>query len=153
MLKGNFSASTSYEWHTKAWCTGNVDELGNSDPQYHSGWGEFSEFATEDICEKLPIIFLSSNGANTAITMSWDTPLSGEPDHCSWNLIMTLQVSSGSGIIFREIRLHRQSLIYRLVIILGRFEAPVVVMVLVGRRFTQQGIIHWEAIGWRAMCE
>ena len=44
--------------------------------------GEFSEFATEDICDKLPInLSTSSNGANTAITMSWDTPLSGEPDH------------------------------------------------------------------------
>ena len=38
-LKGNFDASTDYEWHTKAWCTGNVDANGDSDPQYHSGWG------------------------------------------------------------------------------------------------------------------
>ena len=82
VLKGNFSPNTEYEWHTKAWCTGNVDELGNSDPQYHSGWGEFSSFTTEDICDKLPLnLSTSSNGANTAITMSWDTPLSGEPDH------------------------------------------------------------------------
>ena len=82
VLKGNFTASTDYQWHTKAWCTGNVDELGNSDPQYHSGWGEFSSFTTEEICDKLPLnLSTSSNGANTAITMSWDTPLSGEPDH------------------------------------------------------------------------
>tara|TARA_B100000963_G_scaffold71330_1_gene59488 strand:- start:417 stop:3242 length:2826 start_codon:yes stop_codon:yes gene_type:complete len=81
-LKGNFSASTSYEWHTKAWCIGNVDELGNSDPQYHSGWGEFSEFTTEDICDKIPInLSTSSNGANTTITMNWELPLSGTPDH------------------------------------------------------------------------
>ena len=82
VLKGNFSPNTEYEWHTKAWCTGNVDELGNSDPQYHSGWGEFSSFITEEICDKLPLnLSTSSNGANTAITMSWDTPLSGDPDH------------------------------------------------------------------------
>ena len=82
VLKGNFSASTSYEWHTKSWCTGNVDVDGNSDPQYHSGWGEFSSFITEEICDKLPInLSTSSNGANTAITMSWDLPLSGTPDH------------------------------------------------------------------------
>ena len=32
--------------------------------------------------KKLPInLSTSSNVANTAITMSWDTPLSGEPDH------------------------------------------------------------------------
>ena len=69
VLKGNFSASTSYEWHTKSWCTGNVDVDGNSDPQYHSGWGEFSSFITEEICDKLPInLSTSSNGANTAIT-------------------------------------------------------------------------------------
>ena len=36
-IKYNFTPSTDYEWHTKAWCTGNVDEDGNSDPQYHSG--------------------------------------------------------------------------------------------------------------------
>ena len=82
VLKGNFSASTSYEWHTKSWCTGNVDVDGNSDPQYHSGWGEFSSFITEEICDKLPInLSTSSNGANTAITMNWDLPLSGTPDH------------------------------------------------------------------------
>ena len=39
VLKGNFAASTEYEWHTKAWCTGNVDANGDSDPMYHSGWG------------------------------------------------------------------------------------------------------------------
>ena len=36
VLKGNFEPSTDYEWHTKAWCTGNVDDNGDSDPQYHS---------------------------------------------------------------------------------------------------------------------
>ena len=82
VLKGNFSPNTDYEWHTKAWCTGNVDELGNSDPQYHSGWGDFSYFTTEEICNKMPVnLSTSSNGANTAITMSWDLPLSGTPDH------------------------------------------------------------------------
>ena len=65
VLKGNFSASTSYEWHAKSWCTGNVDVDGNSDPQYHSGWGEFSSFITEEICDKLPInLSTSTNGAN-----------------------------------------------------------------------------------------
>ena len=82
VLKGNFSPNTEYQWHTKAWCTGNVDELGNSDPQYHSGWGDFSYFITEEICNKMPVnLSTSSNGANTAITMSWDLPLSGTPDH------------------------------------------------------------------------
>ena len=82
VLKGNFSPNTEYQWHTKAWCTGNVDELGNSDPQYHSGWGDFSYFTTEEICNKMPVnLSTSSNGANTAITMSWDLPLSGTPDH------------------------------------------------------------------------
>ena len=81
-LKGNFTESTNYEWHTKAWCTANVDEDGNSDPMYHSGWGEFSNFTTEDPCDKMPInLSTSSNGANTAVIMSWDTPLSGNPDH------------------------------------------------------------------------
>jgi hypothetical protein len=81
-LKGNFTASTEYEWHTKAWCTGNVNENGNSDPQYHSGWGDFSGFSTEDLCDKMPMnLTTSSNGANTAVIMSWDTPQSGEPDH------------------------------------------------------------------------
>ena len=42
VLKGNFTPSTDYEWHTKSWCTGNVDADGNPDPQYHSGWGDFS---------------------------------------------------------------------------------------------------------------
>ena len=82
VLKGNFSPNTEYQWHTKAWCTGNVDESGNSDPQYHSGWGEFSSFTTEEICDKIPLnLTTSSNVANTAITMSWDLPLSGTPDH------------------------------------------------------------------------
>jgi hypothetical protein len=81
-LKGNFDASTDYEWHTKSWCTGNVDANGDSDPMYHSGWGDFSSFTTEAICDKMPInLTTSSNGANTAITMSWDTPESGAPDH------------------------------------------------------------------------
>jgi hypothetical protein len=49
---------------------------------YHSGWGDFSSFTTEAICDKMPInLTTSSNGANTAITMSWDTPESGAPDH------------------------------------------------------------------------
>jgi hypothetical protein len=81
-LKGNFTASTDYEWHTKAWCTGNVDEDGNSDPMYHSGWGDFSTFSTEAACDKMPMnLTTSSNGANTAVIMSWDTPESGAPDH------------------------------------------------------------------------
>ncbi|NCX93021.1 MAG: T9SS C-terminal target domain-containing protein, partial [Rhodobacteraceae bacterium] len=82
VLKGNFTPSTDYEWHTKAWCTGNVDANGDSDPQYHSGWGDFSAFTTEAICDKMPTnLSTSANGAQTAITMSWDTPDSGEPDH------------------------------------------------------------------------
>ena len=82
VLKGNFSPNTEYQWHTKAWCTGNVDEFGNSDPQYHSGWGTFSSFTTEEICDKMPInLTSSSNSTNTAITMSWDLPPSGTPDH------------------------------------------------------------------------
>ncbi|MDB2368941.1 fibronectin type III domain-containing protein, partial [Flavobacteriales bacterium] len=81
-LKGNFTPSTDYEWHTKAWCTGNVDSEGNSDPMYHSGWGDFSSFTTEALCDKMPTnLSTSANGAQTAITMSWDTPESGEPDH------------------------------------------------------------------------
>ena len=82
-IKYNFTPSTDYEWHTKAWCTGNVDEDGNSDPQYHSGWGEFSAFTTQDPCDKLPtnLSTTSGNNANTAITMSWDTPTSGQPHH------------------------------------------------------------------------
>ena len=82
VLKGNFTASTDYEWHTKVWCTANVDENGNPDPMYHSGWGDFSAFTTEAPCDKLPTnLTTSSNGANTAVTMSWDTPESGAPDH------------------------------------------------------------------------
>ncbi|MDA0737153.1 MAG: family 16 glycosylhydrolase [Bacteroidetes bacterium] len=81
-LKGNFDASTDYEWHTKAWCTGNVDQNGNPDPMYHSGWGDFSSFTTEAPCDKMPInLTTSTNGANTAVIMSWDTPQSGAPDH------------------------------------------------------------------------
>ena len=83
VLKGNFNPNTEYQWHTKAWCTGNVDvAYMGADPQYHSGWGDFSYFTTEEICDKIPInLSTSSNGANTAITMSWDLPLSGTPDH------------------------------------------------------------------------
>ena len=82
VLKGNFTPSTDYEWHTKAWCTGNVDANGDSDPQYHSGWGDFSAFTTEAICDKMPTnLSTSANGAQTAITMSWSTPESGQPDH------------------------------------------------------------------------
>ena len=82
VLKGNFEANTNYEWHTKAWCTGNVDEFGNSDSQYHSGWGEFSTFNTQEECDKTPYnLSTTSNAANTTITMSWDTPTNGYPDH------------------------------------------------------------------------
>jgi hypothetical protein len=81
-LKGNFTPSTDYEWHTKSWCTGNVDSEGNSDPMYHSGWGDFSSFTTEAPCDKMPTnLSTSANGAQTAITMSWNTPDSGAPDH------------------------------------------------------------------------
>jgi len=81
-LKGNFTASTDYEWHTKAWCSGNEDENGNPDPMYHSGWGDFSAFSTEAPCDKMPMnLTTSSNAANTAVIMSWDTPESGAPDH------------------------------------------------------------------------
>jgi len=82
-LKGNFDANTEYEWQTKAWCTGNVDSNGNSDPMYHSGWGEFSGFTTEANCSASPtnLSTISGNGANTALTMSWNSPQSGNPDH------------------------------------------------------------------------
>jgi hypothetical protein len=81
-LKGNFDASTDYEWHTKAWCTANVDADGNSDPMYHSGWGDFFTFSTEDACDKLPSNLITiTNGAQNAIVMNWDTPQSGAPDH------------------------------------------------------------------------
>ena len=74
VLKGNFEPSTDYEWHTKAWCTG-IDANGDSDPQYHSGWGDFSSFTTEAPRDKMPTnLSTSSNGAQTAITMSWNTP-------------------------------------------------------------------------------
>ena len=80
--KGNFDPSTDYEWHTKAWCTGNIDSAGNSDPMYTSGWGDFYPFSTQALCDKMPYNFsTTSNNPQTAITMSWDTPLSGEPDH------------------------------------------------------------------------
>ena len=81
-LKGNFDPSTDYEWHTKAWCTANVDANGDPDPMYHSGWGDFSSFTTEDVCDAVPTnLTTTSNGANTAITMNWNTPESGAPDH------------------------------------------------------------------------
>jgi hypothetical protein len=82
-LKGNFDANTEYEWQTKAWCTGNVDSNDNSDPMYHSGWGEFSGFTTEANCSASPtnLSTISGNGANTALTMSWNSPQSGNPDH------------------------------------------------------------------------
>jgi hypothetical protein len=81
-LKGNFDASTDYEWHTKAWCTGNVDANGAADPMYHSGWGDFSSFSTEAACDAVATnLTTTSNGANTSITMNWDTPESGAPDH------------------------------------------------------------------------
>jgi len=81
-LKGNFDASTEYEWHTKAWCTANVDANGDADPMYHSGWGDFSTFTTEDVCDAVPTnLTTTANGAYTAITMNWDTPESGAPDH------------------------------------------------------------------------
>ena len=81
-MKGNFEPSTDYEWHTKAWCTGNVDANGDSGPQYHSGWGDFSTFSTQAPCDKMPTNFsTSARGAQTAITMSWSTPESGQPDH------------------------------------------------------------------------
>ena len=83
VTKGNFEASTDYEWHTKAWCTGNVDSEGNSDPMYHSGWGEFYPFTTQALCDKMPtnLTTVTANFSQTVITMSWDTPITGEPDH------------------------------------------------------------------------
>jgi len=81
-LKGNFDASTEYEWHTKSWCTGNVDANGDADPMYHSGWGDFSTFTTEAPCDAVATnLTTTTNGAYTAITMNWDTPESGAPDH------------------------------------------------------------------------
>ena len=87
-IKYNFIPNTVYEWHTKAWCLGNLDELGNSDLQYHSGWNDFNTFSTKAICDKLPInLSSSSNNSNTAITMSWETPTSGQPHHYFLELI------------------------------------------------------------------
>jgi len=81
-LKGNFDASTDYEWHTKAWCEGNVDSNGNSDPMYHSGWGDFSTFETKAMCDKLPTnLATSTNNNQNQVIMTWDTPESGAPDH------------------------------------------------------------------------
>ncbi|MEE3037330.1 MAG: T9SS type A sorting domain-containing protein, partial [Bacteroidota bacterium] len=52
------------------------------DPMYHSGWVDFSALTTEAPCDKLPTnLTTSSNGDNTAVIMSWDTPESGAPDH------------------------------------------------------------------------
>jgi hypothetical protein len=82
VLKGNFIPSTSYEWHTKAWCTGNVDDAGNSDPMYHSGWGEFSGFETGAICDANPTNLTTSTNSNqNQVIMSWEAPESGAPDH------------------------------------------------------------------------
>ena len=80
--KGNFNASTNYEWHTKAWCIGNVDNDGNPDPQYHSGWGEFYPFTTHAPCDKMPTnLHTTTNNNQNLITMNWDTPQIGAPDH------------------------------------------------------------------------
>jgi beta-glucanase (GH16 family) len=81
-LKGNFEANTDYHWYTKAWCTANIDANGDSDPMYHSGWGDLSTFTTEEVCDKTPInLSTGTNGENTAITMNWYSPQSGTPDH------------------------------------------------------------------------
>ena len=81
-IKGNFTANTDYKWHTKAWCTGNVDENGNSDIQYHSSWGDFSFFSTQSLCNKFPTnLNTSSNQSQTNLTMNWDSPINGNPDH------------------------------------------------------------------------
>ena len=50
---------------------------------YHSGWGDFSTFSTQAPCDKMPtnLTTAAANNAQTAITMSWDTPDSGAPDH------------------------------------------------------------------------
>lgn len=81
-LKGNFDENTNYQWHTKAWCVGNVNQDGNSDLEYHSGWGEFYDFSTEEACNKLPTeLFTTSNSSATALTMHWNTPINGIPDH------------------------------------------------------------------------
>ena len=80
--KGNFDPNTDYEWHTKAWCTGNVDSEGNSDIQYHSGWGDFTSFSTQSPCDKQAInLTTSTNGAQNAVIMNWELPVSGAPDH------------------------------------------------------------------------
>jgi hypothetical protein len=81
-LKGNFAENTNYQWHTKAWCFGNENQNGESDLEYHSGWGEFHDFSTENLCDKLPNeLFTSSNSSATTLTMNWNTPESGNPDH------------------------------------------------------------------------
>lgn len=82
VLKGNFDDNSNYQWHTKAWCVGNINQAGESDLEYHSGWGEFYEFSTEELCDKLPSeLFTTSNSAGTTITMHWNTPENGNPDH------------------------------------------------------------------------
>ena len=43
VLKGNFDPSIIMNGTLK-YGTGNVDSEGNSDPMYHSGWGDFSTF-------------------------------------------------------------------------------------------------------------
>ncbi len=82
VLKGNFDENTDYQWHTKAWCIGNVNQNGESDLEYHSSWGEFFDFSTEELCDKLPNeLFTSSNPSATNLTMNWNTPVNGNPDH------------------------------------------------------------------------
>ena len=86
--KGNFTPSTDYEWHTKAWCVGNVDDQGNPDPQYHSGWGEFYQFSTQDPCDKMPTnLYTTTNNNQNLITMNWSTPESGAPHHYFLELV------------------------------------------------------------------
>ena len=45
--------------------------------------GSFSTFSTQAPCDKMPtnLTTAAANNAQTAITMSWDTPDSGAPDH------------------------------------------------------------------------
>ena len=112
-IRGNFRPATDYEWHTKAWCIGNVDEEGNSDIMYHSGWGDFNAFSTEENCNKLPIN-LSTTGYIPGyyynfITMSWDTPQSG-PHHYFLELKMKILVKCGNGIISMVLQHQKPSL-------------------------------------------
>ena len=84
-LKGNFTAVQTISGTLKLGVRlilANAN--GNADPQDHSGWGDFSSFRTEDICDKLPLN-LNTQGITQPIsnilTMSWDTPISGQPHH------------------------------------------------------------------------